>query len=291
MAGALESMTGFGGASGRIGGFHFTVAVRGVNHRSLDLHLRLPAPLRVFTEEITRRVHSRVERGRVELDVLCPRPFDQVSIDDGILGAYLKAARAIDPRADVRPADLLPGVLSLPGVSRVSESLPPRFSRSAFLVLIQNALLDFQKSRAREGRALSGQVRSRLRRIRKHCAVSRRALQKRRAQDISRLRQELLPLLDLPAAAEARILGLLRDGWPQINASEEFDRLELHLAAVEEQLTVGGAVGTKIEFFAQEMLREANTIAAKVADFRVRAMMVEVKTEVESIREQVRNLC
>lgn len=286
----LESMTGSATLEKRIARTTFTVSLRGVNHRFSDFYWKVPDILLALQPRMEEILGAKVQRGHVDVRIEAGDGLQTVQIDRDVLREYTRMAKELAGGRAGLKAEMVPLLLGLPGVSRVSTRLPGRFSPPEFLALFERTVVAFRSSRQKEGAALGKAIRGHLKSMKRSLAPISSVLKRQRQSEIGSLRKQLRGVLKNEDVAES-LFDAVRESWPRINITEEAQRLKLHIAAVEEQLTQGGAVGKKIEFFAQEMLREANTIGSKVGDFSVRTAVVEIKTQIENVREQVRNLC
>jgi uncharacterized protein (TIGR00255 family) len=290
-------MTGFGRARLELEGVSYAVELRCVNHRHLDVSLRLPRPLSALEPELRRALAGRFTRGKVDLSVAAPPGAARadVDFDHALAGRYVDFARALAEQrglgAELRAAELL----ALPGVARVQEhALDEAALAPALAAAVAEAAAAADAMRAAEGRALERELRARLAavaglaedvaaRSADVAAAARERLRKRAEQlraetglvDEARLAQELI------AAAE------------RMDVTEEVVRLKSHVAQFEAALdsaAPGVAVGRRLEFLLQELSREANTIGAKAGDAPLAHRAVDLKTELERIREQVLNV-
>ncbi|MFI4881257.1 MAG: YicC/YloC family endoribonuclease [Phycisphaerales bacterium JB064] len=290
-------MTGFGDARLERGGVTYSVEVRSVNHRYLKANVRLPdeyAPLEGALEESLRGL---LQRGSVT--VRCSAegsPASQAgAINQGVLESYLQAIHAASLKLGEHPSEMtrptidMAGLLQLPGVLRV-EPLDARLeaARQAFHELLPIACEKLIEMRAREGAALHAE-------LGQLCGVVSSALKLvgERAPEVSkqyeaRLKARIEQLL--PEAEPVDIVREVASYAERCDVNEEISRLGGHveqfLAAIEEE----GPVGRKLDFIAQEMLREANTIASKSPDADLSRAAIEAKAAIDRIKEQVQNV-
>ncbi|MCW5757206.1 MAG: YicC family protein [Phycisphaeraceae bacterium] len=293
----IRSMTGFGDARLERGGVTYSLEVRSVNHRYLKATVRLPdefAPLEGGLEESLRGL---LQRGSVT--VRCSAegaPSGQASmINQDALETYLRAIHVASlklgehPSELVRPTIDMAGLLSLPGVLRV-EPLDARLAaaREAFHELLPPACEGLVAMRAREGQALHDE-------LVQLCGVVSRSLGlvRERAPEVSR---------HYEARLKARIEQMLPDAQPvdivrevasyaeRCDVNEEISRLGGHVEQFVLALEEDGPVGRKLDFIAQEMLREANTIASKSPDADISRAAIEAKAAIDRIKEQVQNV-
>ncbi len=287
-------MTGFGAARQAVEGGTLSVEVRTVNHRFCEVKLRLPRELAALEARAMESVRAHVERGTVEITVhwqIGSAEAERVSADLELARAYARQIEAVGRAVgdDGRLRDL---VASMPGVLAVEEPAPLSVEEAWPRVapVLEAALSEVLEMRTREGRAIAEDLRARLRRIRSQIEVVREAVPEAIAQYEARLEARLTRLagaVEVDASRLAAEVALLVD---RTDVSEELTRLESHLAQFEGLLSEGGVVGRKMDFLVQEMNREVNTIGAKSQSSRIGRAVVELKAELERIREQVQNV-
>jgi uncharacterized protein (TIGR00255 family) len=291
-------MTGFGRASFALAGLAFEVEARSVNHRYLDARVRLPRLLAPLEGELRARLQARFARGKVDLAVNAPgggAPPPRLEIDLEAARSYLRAA------SELRDAEGVPGeldvaaLLALPGVSRFAEAEPPAEAlREALLGTVDGALDALDAMRAAEGEALARELLARLAAV-EAMAVSlaqRAGEVQESARERLRRRAEQLGretgLLD-----EARLHQELVIAADRLDVTEEIVRLHSHVEQFRRIVAEGGPgkpVGRRLDFLLQEFGREANTIGSKGSDAPIAHEIVELKAEIERLREQVQNV-
>jgi len=290
----ILSMTGYSTANADLDSGALTLELRAVNHRYLDIQLRMPDELRRFESAMREVISAQLQRGKVECRVnYAPRSSQSnATLNQTLLkqlSAWNTEVQNILPDArSLSVADVLrwQGVLEAP--TPTDNAL-----RTALLNLLQETLSEFSASRAREGEKIKDFLLLRV-------------------QKIESLRTNVLP--NIPAAIAAYeqklILRLheamqnapLRDMWDdrikqevslfasKIDVDEELSRLASHLTEVQRILSQGGAVGKRLDFLMQELNREANTLGAKSVDAEVSRCAMEMKILIEQMREQIQNL-
>ena len=290
----ILSMTGYATASTELDSGSLTLELRAVNHRYLDIQLRMPDELRGFESAMREIISAQLQRGKVDCRINYAARSAQsgAMLNRGLLqqlAAWNKEVQ--DTLPDARPlsvADVLrwSGVLETPGAS--TDEL-----RASLLDLLQTALQEFSASRAREGEKLKDFL-----------------LQ--RVDKIEALRNGVMPHVPAAIAAyEQKLASRLReaiqnaatqDMWDErirqeitlfaskIDVDEELSRLSSHLTEMRRILAQGGAVGKRLDFLMQELNREANTLGSKSVDAEVSRSAMEMKILIEQMREQIQNL-
>jgi uncharacterized protein (TIGR00255 family) len=289
-------MTGFGRAEFELGGAAFQVEVRTVNHRHLDLQVRLPRSLQRFEPEVRRRLQTRFARGKVEVSVggRAGAPFETLRIDADVAARYVQAVRELGGRHGLSEQLDAQRLLALPGVARLAEPELPEADLSEALVHAAERAADGALAMRRaEGEVLARELLGRLERV--GALVDRLA---ERADSVQGAARERLRKRAEQLAAEtghrddARLAQELVWAADRLDVTEELVRLRSHVdqfrAAVEGASE--GGVGRRLEFLLQELQRETNTVGSKAADAPVAHLVVDLKTELERAREQVLNV-
>ena len=294
----IRSMTGFGRASFRVANAAYDVEIRSVNHRYLDARVRLPRPLAALESDVRESAAQVFARGKVDINVVVPEggaPKPALEIDLDVARTYTEAAEKLTGGGGASGALDVGTLLALPGVARFEDPKPPveevqRQLRGA----VVEALRATDRMRATEGAALerellerieavAGLVESLAERADTVQSAVRGRLRKRAAQlaqetglvDDARLHQEIVIAAD------------------RMDVTEEIVRLRSHVAQFREIVAGGGSgkpVGRRLDFLMQEFGREVNTIGSKGGDAPIAHQVVELKTQLERIREQVQNV-
>jgi uncharacterized protein (TIGR00255 family) len=302
-AAPLKSMTGFAEARGEYNGFALRVSLRSVNHRFLDLHLRIPEGLESLEPEIRRVLRERLRRGHVDVTVRVDAVgASAIQINRELAEAYVRAATDLrkqfglsaDP--DLMSLLRLPGVVGATGVTSgaLDEEELAKLAIHAGETLHEAAKRLEQMQRA-EGSALAAEMRSRLAQIASHgCRIGEMAQDLRPAYAArleARIRELLaeMPMDPARIAQEAAMLAERGD------TAEEISRLASHVDQFSKLLDAGGEVGKKLDFLLQEMQREANTLLSKTPGVEATGLAItdlalEIKSEIEKLREQAQNI-
>jgi len=295
----VRSMTGFGRAELRGDTLVVTVEARSVNHRHLDVALRLPRALGALELEARRAIATRLERGRVDVSVQVAAVAEQASqriVTDAVLAReYVGHARAL--AADVADLGVTGGLtlewlLQRPGVVRMEEAEPADLvvPWPVFEHTLGRALDELVARREAEGQRLAQELRSlhaELTAIVDAMAGRAPAAVARREQ---RLRERLHALLGAAGVDEGRVVTEAAVWADKADVSEELTRLRAHLAELALVLDKGGAVGRPFDFLLQELGREVNTVASKSDDLELSQAALAGKGVLEKMREQVQNL-
>ena len=294
----IRSMTGFGRAEVRGDTLVVTVETRSVNHRHLDIALRLPRALAALEMEARRLVASRLERGRVDVAVqvaLVAESTQRVVADAALAREYVARARALAAELSdlgVTGVITLEWLLQRPGVIRMEETEPTEavVPWTSLEQALARALDELVERRAAEGERLAQDLRSlhtELTSILETMAARAPASVARREE---RLRERLRALLGAAGLDESRILTEAAVWADKADIAEELTRLRAHLAELALVLDKGGPVGRTLDFLLQELGREVNTVASKADDLELSQAALAGKGVLEKMREQVQNL-
>ncbi len=288
------SMTGFGSAEESAEAFSFSCDVRSVNHRFCDVRVKLPREFMRLEPVIQQRVRKRVGRGRVEVAVRGEAGLAsnrRLVVDTSLALQYREALDELSDALDLQPPKLpVVDYAAFEGVLTLQTADADETADEALLRAVDDALAAHRQMRRQEGLALVADLSARL------DTVARLVdeVEQQGADQLSRLQRRLTerlrtlladaPLDDDRVLTEAAVVAERAD------VTEEQVRLRQHVAAFQESLDGGGRIGRKLDFLAQEMLREANTIGSKAWEAPVSLRVIEIKSEIERIREQVQNV-
>jgi len=289
----MRSMTGYGRATAPFAGGTLTVQVSSVNRRSLDLSVKLPDDWESLEAEVGARVRRVAARGKIHVDVeFTPaKGRDEVSWSDASVASALDKLAALAGKRGVpfKPtAELLWQVASS---QRVTAEMPSaERARAELLAVLDKALREFAAMRAKEGEALLVDCIERIGVCRRHVdAAAERAPEVApayRAQLLKRLREAGLEL----KVDDERVLREIALFADRCDVTEEITRLKSHIEQMGALLRSDGEVGRKADFILQEMGREANTIGSKANDLAISRSVIELKNELERVREQMANV-
>lgn len=290
----IKSMTGYGRAVATVNGREFTVELRSVNNRYLDCTVKLPRSLSFAEDAVKQAVKSSVSRGKVDVFIsLKSEAIDDttITLNRSVLEGYLAAMRQMVSEYEVRDDISVSTVSRLPEVFSVEKSqVDEEQLLKDLMEVVSRALAGYDAMRCTEGQALDADLRSRGNTILE--LVSQ--VEQGNAQTVidyrARLEAKLREVLSSANIDESRILTEAAIFADKVAVDEETVRLRSHLAQMNEMLTTGGAVGRKLDFLLQEMNREANTIGSKCTDVRLARIVVDIKAELEKIREQTQNI-
>ncbi|MCM8761132.1 MAG: YicC family protein [Candidatus Omnitrophica bacterium] len=290
----VRSMTGFGRAEVRFGNGKITVEIKTVNHKFFDATLKLPNGIMAFEDKIKEVLQKNILRGKVNLSLTYdgkPIKQERISVNRDIAKNYYKEfsrmRKALGLKDDVTITSLitLPGVLNYEsGAGRISRMWPKL--KEAIEKAVERLIADREK----EGRHLYNDLMSRARHI--ETMLSR--IKARSHLNIEEYRSKFADRIKALTGGRDIDTGRLEMEVAifakNSDISEEITRLKNHLANFKKTMSSDGDVGKKIDFIAQELHREINTIGSKACDFNISKNVIEIKSEIEKIREQAKNL-
>ena len=290
----IKSMTGYGRAVKTLLGREFTVELRAVNNRYLDCTVKLPRSLTFAEEGVKQRVKAAVARGKVDVLIsvgaAAGEPV-QVSLNRPVLEGYLQAMNAMVQEYGVHNDISAAALARLPEVFLVEKPKEDEDELlSALLQVVDEALAAFNAMRAAEGAAMEADLQSRGQTILNLVAQVEAGSPQTVADYRARLEAKMQEVLERTAIDESRILQEAAMFADKVAVDEETVRLRSHLSQMQAMPSGGGAIGRKLDFLLQEMNREANTIGSKCTDLALARVVVEIKAELEKIREQAQNI-
>ena len=291
----IKSMTGYGRAVETVNGREFTVELRSVNNRYLDCSVRLPRMLAFAEDAVKQAVKASVSRGKVDVYIsVHAEAGDEVvvKLNRGVLEGYLAAMQQMVEEYDAVEDDIRVSVLSrLPEVFSIEKpEVDEEQLLADLMTVVSKALSGYDAMRSTEGAALDRDLRSRGQTILELVGVVEQGNGQTVSDYRARLEAKLREVLANTAIDESRILTEAAIFADKVAVDEETVRLRSHLEHMNAMLDGGGAIGRKLDFLLQEMNREANTIGSKCTDVRLARVVVDIKAELEKIREQTQNI-
>lgn len=295
----VRSMTGYSRVRREEGSFSLGVGVKSVNHRFLDMQFRLPAELSSLESLLRRNIKERISRGHVEVSVTLERIGSaELKLNHELLDAYVGACRSLRAELKFGADPDLVSLLRIPGVietdGELSDDELNRIQKTLEEALI-SSLQALDQMRTSEGSILEQDIRSRFERLeelRKCIAKLARKIPKYAQQRLENRLRELLGAVHVDQARLAQEVAYLAS---RSDITEELTRFQSHLIQAKQLLDESSEVGKKLDFLLQELNREANTLLSKTSDVpevgaEVARQAIEMKSEIERLREQVQNI-
>ncbi len=287
-------MTGFGCGEAHVGKGVILAEIRCLNSRHLDVRVRLPRELVRLEAEARSRAARFFRRGQVEVSIRLSREGElarRVEVDFEAARQYAEAASQLREHLAIEDGIPVSALLALPGVACVRDpELDPEDAGPAVLQAIEGASREAATMRAREGETLERELRERLARVQDHVASIEARGQKTRQGARERLEKRLSSLAPDVEIDPGRLEQELLLYIDRMDITEELVRARSHCDQLLEILAEDGPHGRKLEFMLQELGRETNTIGSKAADAPITRIVVELKSELEKLREQVLNV-
>ena len=290
----VKSMTGYGRAVETVNGREFTVELRSVNNRYLDCSVKLPRSLSFAEEAVKQAVKATISRGKVDvfISVHADGASDvKVTLNAAMVEGYLAAMKQMVTDFGVQDDISVSLISRMPEVFTVEKPEVDEAQLLADLMsVVSKALANYDAMRAAEGKALENDLRSRGNTILELVSHVEAGNGQTVIDYRTRLENKLKEVLANTAIDESRILTEAAIFADKVAVDEETVRLRSHLEQMNTMLSGGGAIGRKLDFLLQEMNRESNTIGSKCSDVRLARIVVDIKAELEKIREQTQNI-
>lgn len=290
----IKSMTGYGRAVRTFDGWEYTVELRSVNNRYLDCTVKLPRMFGYAEERVKQLVKETISRGKVDVFISAVNTTGEdmkISLNRPVLEGYLQAMRTIAADYQIRDDISVTALSRLPDVFLVEKQEEDQARRTEEIAQTVSAAMEqYEKMRIAEGQALERDLRGRGETILTLVAQVEARSPVTAAEYRARLETKMKEVLAGTSVDEGRILMEAALFADKIAVDEETVRLRSHLNQMNAMLTTGGAIGRKLDFLLQEMNREANTIGSKGNDLEQARTVVDIKAELEKIREQTQNI-
>ena len=282
----MKSMTGYGEGTHSIRGTKVTVQIRSLNHRHLDLQLRVPREYLALEEEIRKILRGKISRGRVDLFVnryAAKAQARKLEMDEGLVGQYIAGVKHLQKKYRLAGEVGVSLLSNIPDLLHVREpESDPASERQAVMKALSGALNKLERSREREGGQLRNDMESQIH----HLTQVASFLEERTAENPLRLAKGTASETVNGSGGENDLANVTLKG----DVNEEIVRLKTHVAALAKVIREREPVGKKIDFMLQEVNRELNTISSKVPQLPVVQLVLQGKERVEKIREQAQNV-
>lgn len=291
---AIKSMTGYGSAKGSCAGMNIGIEIRSVNNRYLDCSVRLPRNFLFAEDAIKSRVQAFISRGKVDVFVSVENDgTDEVTVrvNEPLARSYAEAVHTVSDKLGLSESISAYDICRLPDVLSVEkQDLDTDALTTAFTEITDAALREHDRMRTREGQKLSDDISGRLETVEAYVGDVEKRSPETVAQYREKLYRKMCEVLESTAVDEQRILleaGIFAD---KVAVDEETVRLRSHVSQMRGMLKTGSPIGRKMDFLTQEFNRESNTIGSKCSDPEITKVVIELKSEIEKIREQVQNI-
>ena len=290
----IKSMTGYGSAKGTAEGFEITVELKSVNNRYLDTSVKLPRNFIFAEDAIKKAVQAHISRGKVDVFVTVDSSSAgdvTVKVNESLLKGYIDAITHIFEEYPVTNDLTAMSVARLPDVLCVEKAdMDAEQIAAEITEIAERALKDFDEMREREGEKLRDDVLSRIDTIDRLVSIIEEKAPETVKEYRARLEQKMTEVLATSGIEESRILAEAAIFADHIAVDEETVRLRSHMSQLKTMITGSSPIGRKIDFLVQEFNREANTIGSKCQNSEIAHVVVDLKSEIEKIREQIQNI-
>ncbi len=290
----LRSMTGYGRGQAIGGGFDITVDIKSVNHRYFEFTARTPRQLAFLDEKLKTLIQSSVNRGKVEAvvtTVAAGGADPEIEINENVAKTYVDALRQMRTPLDLQDDLKLSHLLRFPDIFTVKRAeLDEEAIWEAVSQAAAQALESFQAMRETEGSRLKTDLEGKIELVEGLLSKVEQKAPLLREEYYNRLYQKLKEILAGQDVDEARLVTEAAVFADKVAVDEETVRLRSHLHQFREFLDCGSPIGKKMDFLVQEMNRETNTIGSKAQNLEISRVVVEMKAEIEKIREQIQNI-
>lgn len=290
----IKSMTGYGGAKGSVEGLEISVELKSVNNRYLDTSVRLPRSFLFAEDAVKAAVQQHISRGKVDVFISVDSSAAEdmtVKVNEPLLKGYIQAISQISRDYGLSNDITAMSVSRFPDVLSVEKKdLDAEAITAGIISVAENALADFDAMRLREGEKLRDDVLSKLETIDSLVTLVEQESPKTLADYRARLESRMAEVLGSAGIDENRILAEAAIFADRIAVDEETVRLRSHMSQLKTMISGNSPTGRKIDFLIQEFNREANTIGSKCQSSHVAHVVVDLKSEIEKIREQIQNI-
>jgi len=290
----IKSMTGFGHGELVSEDFRITVEMKAVNHRYCDINIKMPKKLNFIEADIRNTLKKTIKRGKVDVYISFEDLSEstvRVRLNEEMGREYFEALNQLGSKLGISETVTAWQVARFPEVLTL-EDVPMNqdYASHEIMEAVRQAADHFADSRIKEGENLKEDILGKLQGMKKNITLVEERYPQMVAEYRKKLMDKVQALLSDANIDESRIATEVVIYADKISVDEETVRLRSHIDNMQDELVRGGSVGRKLDFIAQEMNREANTILSKANDIEISNIAIELKTEVERIREQVQNI-
>ena len=290
----IKSMTGFGRCEIEEGNRKVTVEMKSVNHRYLDVNIKMPKKLSFFESSIRNELKNYVQRGKIDI-FISYEDFSEntvsIKYNKELAAEYLKYLRDMSEEFDLDDDIRVSTLSRYPEVFSMEEQMVDEEEIWKVLAkAIDGAAESFVETRIKEGQNLADDLIAKLDGMLEHVAFIEERSPQLMDEYRKKLEERVKELLGDASVDESRLLTEVTIFADKVCVDEEIVRLKSHIETTKQALIAGGSIGRKLDFIAQEMNREANTILSTANDLEISNRGIELKTEIEKVREQIQNI-
>lgn len=290
----IRSMTGFGRFENTVNNYDISVEIKAVNHRYADYNIKLPRIYNFLEEDIKSYLQQYIKRGKVDVYISIYKELDdskEIVLNESLAKSYVDALKLIAEKFSVRDD------ISVSTIARYNDIFDVKRSeededliRQSVLDVLKNALDGFMKAREREGEKLAKDMIERVALVKDDVLKIEKIAPDTVIEHKNNIEQRIRELLDNVSVDENRLLTETAIYADKLSVNEEIVRLKCHLEEFDRIMKTGDAVGRRLDFLLQEMNRETNTIGSKANNLEISNIVINIKAELEKVREQLQNL-
>lgn len=289
----MQSMTGFGRFKTEQDGRKITLEIKSVNHRFLDINIRLPRILLFAEDSIRKIISNNIARGRIDVFVNYTETLGEEKkavADLSFLASFIDSARKAAQQTGLKDDLSLSHIIAIPGIISVEEQIEDEKKiLNVLSVAVCSAMEQLKTMRAHEGAQLKKSIKECTDALFNICGLIKQRSQGNAKEYAERLREKIAALME-SETDETRFATEVAIMAERTDITEELVRLNAHLTQINQIIECETAAGRKLDFLVQELNREANTIGSKACDIEITRLVVEAKSVIEKIREQVQNI-
>ena len=289
----IKSMTGFGRGKLEVDGREYIIEIKSVNHKYSDISIKMPKNFSFVEDEIRKEINKNISRGKIDVNILYlnnGNKQEKVIINKALAKNYINEIRQLINEADVNSSINIMEIIKLPDVLNIqSEESEEQITKEIKQVL-NIAIEEFLKMREKEGKTIYQDLVNRIDDVNINVEQILRLSTGLIEEYIVKLKKRIEEILKNEIIDENRLAQEVVIYADKCSIEEEITRLKSHIQQFKELLDIKEPVGKRLDFLIQEMNREANTIASKSASIDITNIVVELKTQIENIREQIQNI-
>lgn len=290
----IRSMTGFGRCEKTLSNYDISVEIKAVNHRYADYNIKLPRMYNFLEEDVKRYLQQYIVRGKIDVYITVYKELDdskEITLNEALAGSYITALRQLAEKFNIKDD------VSVSTVARYNDIFEVKHTeedeeliRNCVLEVVGEALSGFIAAREREGNKLASDMIGRISVIKDEVLKIEKIAPDTVVEHKNNIEQRIRELLGNAEVDENRLLTETAIYADKLSVNEEIVRLKCHLEEFDRIMEKGDAVGRRLDFLLQEMNRETNTIGSKCNNLEVSNIVINIKSELEKVREQLQNL-
>ena len=289
----IKSMTGYGKAYQTINEREYQVEIKSVNHRYLDVSVKMPRILSFLEEDIKKAISSKIKRGKIDVFITFinnSAEGKEIKINTEIAKAYITELKKLAVEENILSNIEVTEISKLPDVLNIQNNQEDETIKNELLTTVKQATEQLVKMRATEGEKIAEDLLTRIQEIQEKVKQISSLSTGLIEEYVVKLEGRIKEILKNQEIDEARLAQEVVIYADKCSVEEEITRLGSHIAQFEKFLKAEGAIGKKLDFIIQEMNRETNTIGSKANNLEITNLVIDVKTELENIREQIQNI-